>query len=101
VACRLAIARLTARGQIIRRGGDYQLTSTGRRAATNLVRTHRLWETFLSRHLPIPTDHLHAPAERLEHITSAAMQQRLAAASDHPTHDPQGKPVPNSGPSPD
>ena len=100
IASRLAFARLANRGHVTRGAGGYLLTDAGRRLAANLVRTHRLWETYLSQHLVVPTDHLHAPAERLEHITSPGMQQQLAAASDHPTHDPQGKRVPAETPPP-
>lgn len=105
ILSRVALARLSRAGQVTRTGGggvagggggEYRLTDSGRRAAANLVRTHRLWETFLSKHIVVPTDHLHAPAERLEHVTSAAMQQRLADASEHPAYDPQGKRVPGS-----
>jgi len=91
---RLALARLRAEGKVTRQDKLFNLTAVGRTEAINLVRTHRLWESFLHKHLKLPVDHLHLPAERLEHITDPRMQQELADAADRPAYDPQGKPVP-------
>jgi manganese/zinc/iron transport system permease protein len=89
-----ALARLTRSGDLERRAGGYALSSAGRRKARDLVRSHRLWESFLQRHLPLPADHLHATAESLEHVTDGRMRADLAAATDRPTHDPHGKRIP-------
>jgi manganese/zinc/iron transport system permease protein len=72
----------------------YQMTSDGRHAARQLVRSHRLWEGFLVQHLNLPPDHVHAPAERLEHVTSAAMREELDERMERPATDPQGKVIP-------
>jgi Mn-dependent DtxR family transcriptional regulator len=39
-------------------------------------------------------DHLHASAERLEHVTDASMRSDLARATDKPRMDPQGREIP-------
>jgi len=70
------------------------LTEAGREAARHLVRAHRLWETYLHRFLNLPTDHLHAPAHHLEHVTDEAMRRRLEARVENPEHDPQGRRIP-------
>lgn len=90
---RLALARLRSQGKI---GGDgtLRLTEAGREEAAGLVRAHRLWETYLAKRLGLAPDHVHAPAERLEHVTTVEMQGRLAAESDRPTRDPHGKDIP-------
>lgn len=90
----IALASLRREGKILGDADHLKLTEKGRARATEIVRTHRLWETFLAEHLSLPVDHVHAPAEKLEHITTAQMQQRLADESRHPTHDPHGKRVP-------
>jgi manganese/zinc/iron transport system permease protein len=48
----------------------------------------------LQKHLNLPADHVHAPAERLEHVTDEAMREELDAYTDRPQTDPQGKTIP-------
>jgi manganese/zinc/iron transport system permease protein len=91
---RLALLWLTGGRLLARAGGAYRLTDAGRVAARQVLRSHRLWETYLDRHLALPPDHLHAPAERLEHVTTPAMRQRLAESVDNVDRDPQGKEIP-------
>jgi manganese/zinc/iron transport system permease protein len=90
---RLALRTLVRRAEVERLDGGYRLTSRGREEARQLVRSHRLWEGYLQSHTTLPIDHLHAPAERLEHVTSPAMREQLAG-DDQPTTDPQGKSIP-------
>lgn len=94
VTATVAIRDLLRRGQVQRSAGGYRLTPAGRDAARRLVRSHRLWEGFLQKHLNLPADHVHAPAGRLEHVTSAAMVEELDQRMDRPQLDPQGKPIP-------
>ena len=70
------------------------LTERGRRLARSLVRSHRLWETYLAKHFDVPIDHVHGAAMKLEHITDEAMQQRLAEETSRPAFDPHGRRVP-------
>ena len=88
----VAIRDMLRRRQVSRTAGGYRLTEQGRVAARLLVRSHRLWEDYLKKHLNLPIDHVHAPAERLEHVTSPAMREELDA--DRPATDPQGKSIP-------
>lgn len=105
VAARLALARLARQRKLWRRGSAYGLAESGRQAATDLVKSHRLWETYLEANLAIPPDHTHPSAERLEHVTDDALRERLAASLGRPARDPQGKlippaPHPNTPPGP-
>jgi manganese/zinc/iron transport system permease protein len=94
VARLLAWGHLRRQGHLARREGAYHLTDAGRLAARNLVRSHRLWESYLNRHLGLPDAHAHAAAERLEHVTTPALQSRLAERTNQPTRDPQGRTIP-------
>lgn len=94
IASRLAFGALKRRGLICAVSGVYELTDDGRARARRLVRTHRLWESYLAHHMQIPLDHVHAPAEVLEHVTTDDMQDRLADETAQPTYDPHGKRVP-------
>ena len=75
-----------------------QLTEGGERAAPDLLRRHRLLETFLAEYLGYGCDEVHGEvcgeAEALEHAVSARFTERLAARLGHPAHDPHGNPIP-------
>ena len=71
------------------------LTERGMQVASSVIRSHRLWETYLHNHLSIPADNLHFSAERLEHITNSEMQEKLANDTDSACLDPHGKQIPD------
>jgi len=71
-----------------------QLTEGGRRVALEMLRHHRLLETFLVEALGYTWDQVHEEAERLEHVISELFEERIAEAMGHPTHDPHGDPIP-------
>lgn len=75
-------------------GGQVQLTERGREAARSLVRSHRLWEAYLGEHFELPLDHLHAPAERIEHYIGPSLREQLARELAGPGTDPHGKQIP-------
>ena len=70
------------------------LSSSGRRRAVEIVRHHRLIETFLYKVLDYPIDEVHDEAERLEHFISERFEERIAAKLGHPTFDPHGHSIP-------
>ena len=70
------------------------LTEGGRRVALEMLRHHRLLETFLVEALGYRWDQVHEEAERLEHVISERFEERIAEAMGHPTHDPHGDPIP-------
>jgi len=72
------------------------LTEAGRRVALEMVRHHRLLETYLVQVLGYSWDQVHDEAERLEHVISERFEARIAEVMDHPTHDPHGDPIPTS-----
>lgn len=73
-----------------------QLTDGGRRVALEMLRHHRLLETFLVEALGYKWDEVHEEAERLEHVISERFEERIAEAMGHPTHDPHGDPIPTT-----
>ncbi len=73
---------------------SYCLTELGRESAKRLVRSHRLWESFLAKHFTLPNDHLHGSAERVEHFLDADVMDQLAAELDTPDYDPHGRTIP-------
>jgi ABC-type Mn2+/Zn2+ transport system permease subunit len=91
----LARMRLARRDWVRRdRAGALTLTEAGRNAARNLVRAHRLWESYLDTHFDLPRDHLHDAAERMEHFLDPQLQEELAAELADRAVDPHGKAIP-------
>ena len=68
-----------------------RLTPAGERAALELVRNHRLLETFLVDVLGYGWDEVHAEAEALEHHISPKLAARIAVYLGEPTLDPHGQ----------
>ena len=70
------------------------LTEEGRLEALQLLRRHRLIETFLLECLGYSWEDVHEEAEGLEHAVSDAFTEHLAEFLGHPEHDPHGDPIP-------
>jgi len=72
-----------------------QLTPIGERTAVEIVRHHRLVELYLAQALGVPWDQVHDEAEKLEHVISEDLEDRIAQALGDPTVDPHGSPIPS------
>jgi DtxR family Mn-dependent transcriptional regulator len=73
-----------------------RLTEDGRRIALEVIRHHRLLESYLAQALDMPWDRVHAEAEVLEHVLSEDLEELIAAKLGHPTVDPHGDPIPTA-----
>jgi DtxR family Mn-dependent transcriptional regulator len=73
-----------------------RLTAAGERAALGVVRNHRLIELYLHQALGYGWDEVHEEADRLEHVISPELADRLAEALGHPSHDPHGHAIPSA-----
>ena len=71
-----------------------KLSAIGKRRALEVVRHHRLIETFLYKILDYPIEEVHEEAERLEHFISERFEERIAAKLGHPKIDPHGHFIP-------
>lgn len=76
--------------------GKIHLTEEGRRIGMDILRKHRLWETFLYQKLDFTWDEVHEVAEQLEHIQSEKLVEKLDKFLGFPDFDPHGDPIPNS-----
>jgi len=88
------IRRLYDKG-LIKDKSDLTLSQAGELLARQLIRKHRLWETFLVRALRFKWDEVHEIAEQLEHVHSPVLTERLEAFLDYPKFDPHGDPIPD------
>ena len=71
------------------------LTDLGENIAIQIIRKHRIWETFLVNELNFKWDEVHDIAEQLEHIQSQELIDRIDAFLGFPKFDPHGDPIPN------
>ncbi|MBS0187087.1 MAG: metal-dependent transcriptional regulator [Planctomycetes bacterium] len=88
---KLAAARLVK----YERFGGISLTAKGQAAARDILRRHRLIETFLVETLKLDWSVVHAEAERLEHAISPVVLEALDRHLGHPSVDPHGDPIPD------
>ncbi len=72
-----------------------RLTAGGRKVALDVLRKHRLWETFLVQKLNYRWDEVHEIAEQLEHVRHKDLIDRLDAFLGFPATDPHGDPIPD------
>src|SRR4051812_2187844 len=73
-----------------------RLTTNGARLALNIVRRHRIWETYLARELGFGWDEVHAIAEELEHVRNDKLINKLSEILGNPIYDPHGDPIPDA-----
>ncbi|PWH13153.1 MAG: DtxR family transcriptional regulator [Anaerolineae bacterium] len=107
LAARLGVAPASVTGMIqrlanaapplveYRKHQGVRLTPHGEKAALEVIRHHRLLETYLVTMLGYSWDTVHEEACRLEHVISEEFESKIAAVLGHPTHDPHGEPIPN------
>jgi DtxR family Mn-dependent transcriptional regulator len=106
LAARLGVAAASVTGMIqrlsaaapplvtYRKHQGVRLTPEGQRAALEVIRRHRLLETYLVTKLGYTWDEVHPEAERLEHAVSGGLEARIDASLGHPSRDPHGEPIP-------
>lgn len=88
------LKRLIRQGWIFSTDKGPQLTPLGRGVAQNLVRSHRLWESYLAEHFQLSDLQLHSSAEEIEHFLPAELREKLAAELREPGRDPHGASIP-------
>jgi DtxR family Mn-dependent transcriptional regulator len=71
------------------------LTKEGRRRALQIIRRHRLWEAFLVGILKFDWHEIDEEADRLEHLTSAKLEQHIDELLGFPRTDPHGDAIPS------
>lgn len=86
--------RLSRSGHLDFDGAHVALTDAGRRVAANVMRRHRLWESYLARRLELGDALTHENAEVVEHALTDDTADTIASLLEHPQRDPQGKPIP-------
>lgn len=89
-----ALGQIENKGMIESSGGGYKLTKSGEEEANRLVRSHRLWETYVTEKHIVNKENIHQDAERYEHILSDDLIEEIDEELGHPEKDPHGSPIP-------
>jgi len=76
--------------------GKIKITKSGKKSGIEIIRRHRLWETFLFDKLKFTWDEIHEIAELLEHVNNPKLIERLDEFLNYPQFDPHGDVIPNS-----
>lgn len=93
---RQVVRGLTGEGLVEEVRGKTILTAAGRSTASTLVRSHRLWERYLTEHAAYKSDHVHDDAEQAEHWIRREDRTALVEKLGDPAVDPHGSPIPPS-----
>ncbi|MBX9679760.1 MAG: metal ABC transporter permease [Gemmataceae bacterium] len=88
------LRRLRQRHHIVSADGVWNVTDAGRSHAEDVVRAHRLWESYLDQNFQLPLDHLHAPASLIEHYLGPEAIESLQSELANPKRDPHGSDIP-------
>jgi len=94
----LALWDLIRLNKISKSGAGYRLTASGLAESRDIVRSHRLWEAYLCDRMGYCAPNVHDSAHRLEHVTSARMQDDLMSAAGNPDRDPHDREIPERAP---
>jgi Mn-dependent DtxR family transcriptional regulator len=70
------------------------LTPEGLKYALRLIRTHRLWETYMSSRQVTDIEHIHPEAEKIEHYLPEELVDELDEELGYPEKDPHGSEIP-------
>ncbi len=79
----------------VRRSYDlFYLTEAGRKFGLEIVRAHRICETYLARETGVSPKEWHQQAHEMEHRLSFDEINKLSDKLGHPRFDPHGDPIP-------
>lgn len=93
-ATRVALMDLSRRNMVRNAKDRVTLTASGMEAGQSLVRSHRLWETYLCGKMGYCEADVHRQAHHLEHYTDPDMQEQLGRVTGNPTRDPHEREIP-------
>jgi len=74
--------------------GLLHLTEAGLQHGNQLIRAHRLWETYQVDQMGLQSDQIHEEAERMEHHLSSKDLLAIEEELGYPQNDPHGSPIP-------
>ncbi len=89
-----ALRNLNLKGLVKFSAHQLEITQEGAKRAYELIRAHRMWETYLVQSMDMKEEEIHDYAEKYEHILTGEMVDTMGAKLGNPKLDPHGKPIP-------
>lgn len=74
--------------------GVISLKVKGKERAYQLIRAHRLWETYLANQVGLAETQIHEDAEQIEHFLTDELIDEVDRELGYPKVDPHGSPIP-------
>jgi len=93
---KILIKELEKEGWIKKENGEIRLTEDGKKKAAEIVRKHRLYETFLAQKTGFDPALWHRLAEKEEHLIDAETLEKWERELGNPLLDPHGDPIPDT-----
>ena len=90
----LTLWDLTRKKMVKQAANQLSLTQAGLAAGSNLIRSHRLWETYLCDKMGYCGAEIHRYAHELEHFTNEDLQTELRQETGNPEFDPHQRKIP-------
>lgn len=91
---RSLIGHISSKGLIASANGKYEMTEEGTKEALRLIRTHRLWETYITKENVTDIEHIHPEAEKIEHLLPEELVDEIDEELGYPEKDPHGSDIP-------
>jgi len=71
------VRKMKMKGFLIRKADQVKLTENGASEALHVIKSHRLWEHYLIFRSLLEEDHVHEPADEIEHILTPGLLKKL------------------------
>lgn len=93
---RRQMKRLINKGLMKSSSSGIGITDEGLETGYQLIRAHRLWETYLVEKVGLSEDQIHDDAENLEHLLNEEILEEVSSSLGNPRRDPHGSPIPTA-----
>lgn len=90
----MMVWNLKRKGFVQRLAKGLALTPSGKNAGRGMIRSHRLWETYLCDIMGYCDADAHRHAHHFEHFTDPALRHQLSEVTGHPARDPHRRSIP-------
>ncbi len=92
----LIASKMEQKGLLHVSGTGLRLTAFGKAGALQIIRAHRLWESYLVDEVGVSLEHIHQQAELKEHTITPDEADEQEAQLGYPLYDPHGDPIPSA-----
>ena len=89
-----ALRRCVSRKELTVNQASVSLTSQGEEKVAEIIRGHRLWESYMIHEMGAAADHVHDAADQIEHHLQPGLVKELEELLGNPEVDPHGSQIP-------